>query len=213
MTVNHAEGYPHEVQLIGEGSWAAADRPDPVSQIFYAGVVAGVVDGNEQMDNLCGTRWRNSIPQVRSLLFAMVELATDSILRADVAESMALTSNELGVRRRPIQKSFIEVEGQGNWRSTSWGSAIGCTNSAPAADPSVERTSHESYWKRKPDLCSLSALKPLSVEVLPYAHKPLIERHYLTSIEGFGRIRRNVNCEVLFYAIPLCEGLLRDHPS
>ena len=44
----------------------------------------------------------------------MAELATGSILRADVALSMGVTSNELSVLRgRLIQKGFIEAAGRG----------------------------------------------------------------------------------------------------
>jgi len=114
FAVDHAEGYPHKVQLIGEGSWAAAGRPDPGSQIVYAHVVAGLVDATEQMDNLYRARWRNSTAREQSLLLAMAELATDSILRADVAGSLGVTSNELSVvRGRLIQKGFIEAAGRG----------------------------------------------------------------------------------------------------
>lgn len=113
FAVDHAEGYPHKVQLIGEGSWAAAGRPDPGNQIVYADVVAGLIDANEQMDNLYRTRWRNSTPQERSLLLAMAD-ATVPILRADVAGSMGVSSNELSVvRGRLIQKGFIEAAGRG----------------------------------------------------------------------------------------------------
>ena len=113
FAVDHAEGYPHKIQLIGEGSWVAAGRPDPGSQIVYADVVAGLIDANEQMDNLYRTRWRNSTSQERSFLLAMAQ-ATDPILRADVAGSMGVTSNELSVvRGRLIQKGFIEAAGRG----------------------------------------------------------------------------------------------------
>lgn len=113
FAVEHAEGYPHKVQLIGEGSWAAAGRPDPGTQIEYADVVAGLIDATEQMDNLYRTRWRNSSPQERSFLVAMAE-APEPILRTDVARSMGFTSDEISaVRARLIQKGYIEAAGHG----------------------------------------------------------------------------------------------------
>lgn len=114
FAAGHAEGYPHKVQLIGEGSWAAAGRPDPGGQIENADVIAGLVDANDQMDNLYRTRWRNSASQERSFMLAMAELATESVLRADVAESMEVSSSDLSVvRGRLIHKGFVEAAGRG----------------------------------------------------------------------------------------------------
>lgn len=114
FATDNAEGYPHKVQLIGEGAWVAAGRPDPGSEISYDDVVSGLVDANQQMDNLYLTRWRNSTTQERSLLRSMAEQVDEPVLRADVAQSMGVTSNELSVpRARLIQKGFIEPTGRG----------------------------------------------------------------------------------------------------
>lgn len=111
---DNSEGYPHKVQLIGEGAWSAAGRPDPGVEITYENAVAGLVDANKQMDNLYLTRWRNSTAQERSFLRSMAQWVDEPVPRADVAESMGVTSNELSVpRARLIQKGFIEPAGRG----------------------------------------------------------------------------------------------------
>ena len=47
-------------------------------------------------------------------MLAMAELATESVLRADVAESMEVSSGDLSVvRGRLIQKGFVEAAGRG----------------------------------------------------------------------------------------------------
>lgn len=114
LAVTEAEGYPQKIQLIGEGSWKAAGRPDPGTVIGYEDVVAGLVDANEQMDNLYRTRWRNSTDQERSFLLAMAEIGTEPALRTDVATAMGTQSNDLSmIRARLIQKGFIEPAGRG----------------------------------------------------------------------------------------------------
>lgn len=113
--VEHAGGYPHKVQLIGEGSWVSAGLTDPGSVIELSDVRAGVIDADEQMDNLYRPQWRNSTVQERKLMLAMAALRKEVVSRIKVAESMGVKTTDVSmVRARLVEKGFIESPSRGS---------------------------------------------------------------------------------------------------
>ncbi len=69
--VKAARGYPYKVQLVGEGSWIAADRPSPGGRVTLEHVEAGMTYVDEKMRSLFSARWRNASTKQRELLHAM----------------------------------------------------------------------------------------------------------------------------------------------
>jgi hypothetical protein len=109
-----AQGYPYKVQLVGEGAWVAAGRPDPGGRITLEHLEAGMDYVDEKMHSLFAARWRNSSKGQRELLIAIATLGGVDVKREDVAAQMGKTSQAISVPRdRLLGKGIIDANRHG----------------------------------------------------------------------------------------------------
>lgn len=130
--LDRAQGYPYFLQLYGDAVWQAARpvRGDTLERQLLARAQAGV---DAELDTMFRSRWAKASPGERRLLTAMAALSTPATLapdddqaptehpvkRADVADQMGATSNDLSVPRRSLlDKGLIEVASRGTLRFT-----------------------------------------------------------------------------------------------
>ncbi|MEW2014278.1 MULTISPECIES: AAA family ATPase [Microbacterium] len=109
-----AQGYPYKVQLVGEGAWVAAGRPDPGQRITIEHLDEGMSYVNEKMRSLFAARWRNSSKGQRELLSAIASLGGVDVKREDVAARMGKTTQAISVPRdRLLSKGIIDASRRG----------------------------------------------------------------------------------------------------
>lgn len=112
--VASARGYPYKVQLVGEGAWVAAGRPDPGSRITVDDVEAGMSYVTEKMRTLFSARWRNASTKQRDLLRAIAVLGGEDVKREDIAARLGVHTAAISVPRdRMLRKGIIDATRHG----------------------------------------------------------------------------------------------------
>lgn len=116
-----AQGYPYFLQLYGDALWRLAC---PVAgDTLDLALLDGAQDRvDRELDTMFRARWAKASPGERRLLTAMAALsgpAEAPVRRGEVAEKMAVSSNDLSVPRRSLlDKGLIEVAARGTLRFT-----------------------------------------------------------------------------------------------
>jgi hypothetical protein len=109
-----AQGYPYKVQLVGEGAWVAAGRPDRGGRVKLEHVEAGMEYVDEKMRSLFAARWRNSSKGQRELLTAIATFGGVDVKREDIASQMGKTTQAISVPRdRLLNKGIIDANRHG----------------------------------------------------------------------------------------------------
>ena len=114
-----AQGYPYSVQLIGDGTWAAAGYPDAGATLTTEHVRAGERRMQDDLNALFRARWEKCSPSEQQLMHAMAALGDGPVRRADIAEHLGVTTGEVSVpRARLIDKGIIDIAGRGQLQFT-----------------------------------------------------------------------------------------------
>lgn len=109
-----AQGYPYSVQLIGDSTWAAAGRPDRGQSLTMAHVRDGRRRMRQDLNALFRARWEKCAPAEQQLMRAMAAHGDGPVRRADVAQYLDVTTQDLSVpRARLIDKGIIDIAGYG----------------------------------------------------------------------------------------------------
>jgi len=112
--VEHAQGYPYKIQVIGEATWIAAGYPDGGKIITTADVAAGLPEVERQMRSLFAARWRNATRKQQELLAAIAKLGGASVRREDIAKLLLIKTDALSVPRdRLLRAGVIEATDHG----------------------------------------------------------------------------------------------------
>lgn len=112
--VRLAEGYPYKVQLIGDASWVAADRPDAGGRISLDHVDAGLPEVDRSMQSLFATRWRNASRKQRQLLLAVAELGGTDVKREDIAARLGVSTQAISMARDGLlRKGIVDANRHG----------------------------------------------------------------------------------------------------
>ncbi|MCS5717871.1 ATP-binding protein [Herbiconiux sp. CPCC 205763] len=120
-----AAGYPYTLQLIADGAWLAAERPDPGATITEDHVRIGRAEMQADLEALFRGRWANATAQEQQLMSAMAHIGDGPVRRADIARRMGVTAESLGVpRARLIDKGFIQAATRGSLEFTIPGFAV-----------------------------------------------------------------------------------------
>ncbi len=114
LAAEHARGYPHTVQLLGEATWAAAGYPDPGSALTSMHVAQAVPEVVRQLDGLFRARWERCTAGEQAFLAAMASLGDGPYRRGQVAEQLGRpVGSESSERQRLLDKGLIASTGRG----------------------------------------------------------------------------------------------------
>jgi hypothetical protein len=114
-----AQGYPYSVQLIGDSTWAAAGFPDAGATLTVDHVRDGKRRMRQDLNALFRSRWEKCAPSEQALMQAMAEHGDGPVRRADIAQSLGVSSGDLSVpRARLIDKGIIDIAGHGHLQFT-----------------------------------------------------------------------------------------------
>lgn len=133
--VEAAQGFPFTVQLIGEGAWIAAGRPDPGGLITVAHVAAARRAIRSDLETLHRARWKDATAAERTFLAVMAALGETDIARADIARALGVATEHISeVRDRLINKGIIRPTGRGLLGFTIGGFAAYVRSQQPVPD-------------------------------------------------------------------------------
>lgn len=118
LAIELTQGYPHEVQLLGEATWNAA-RPERGGRITLGHVNQGRETVAERMDQLFAARLAKTTDEQRQFLAAMASLGDGSVARGAIATALGVTTESLSrPRQELIGRGLIEPAGHGRLRFT-----------------------------------------------------------------------------------------------
>lgn len=130
-----AQGYPHEVQLLGEASWDAA-RPDQGDSITLGHVRQGREIAEQRMDQLFSARVAKTTDEQRRFLAIMAGLGDGPVTRGSIAGALGVTTEALSrPRQELIDRGLIEPAGHGRLQFTVPGFATYLRASGNAGNP------------------------------------------------------------------------------
>lgn len=113
LSIELTQGYPHEVQLLGEATWNAA-RPDRGDAITVGHVRQGREIVEQRMDQLFRARVAKTTDEQRRFLAAMASLGDGPIARGSIATTLGVTTEALSrPRQELIDRGLIEPAGHG----------------------------------------------------------------------------------------------------
>lgn len=117
--VDRTQGYPYFVQVEGDAVWQAAGRPDSGEVLTSAHVRAARAAVAEDLEALYRSRWSKASPSEQRFLVAMASGEEGPVRRGDIAATMSVSTESLGMARRSIMdKGLVEVAGHGLLRFT-----------------------------------------------------------------------------------------------
>jgi len=112
------QGYPHEVQLLGEAAWNAA-RPINGSMVSIGNVREGREIAERRMDQLFSARLAKTTDEQRRFLIAMATLGDGAIARGSIADQLGVPTEALSrPRQELIDRGLVESAGHGRLRFT-----------------------------------------------------------------------------------------------
>jgi hypothetical protein len=118
QAIELAQGYPHEVQLLGEAAWHAA-RPDKGGSITIGHVREGQETAALRMEQLFRARVAKTTEEQRRFLTAMASLGDGAITRGSIAAAMRVTTEAVSrPRQELIDRGLIEPAGHGRLKFT-----------------------------------------------------------------------------------------------
>ena len=113
-----SQGYPHEVQLLGEAAWNAA-RPNQGDSITLGHVRQGREIAEQRMDQLFSARVAKATDEQRRFLTTMAALGDGPVTRGSIASALDVTSDALSrPRQQLIDRGLIEPAGHGRLQFT-----------------------------------------------------------------------------------------------
>jgi hypothetical protein len=117
--VQHAQGYPYTLQLLGDATWTAAGRPDPGGRLTAAHLGLAKAAIRDDLDALFRARWRKATAGEQELMRAMAALGDGPVRRADVARQLGTSSDQISVTRaRLIDKGLVDTPARGELEFT-----------------------------------------------------------------------------------------------
>lgn len=118
QAIELTQGYPHEVQLLGEATWNAA-RPERGSSISLGHVRQGREIAERRMDQLFSARLAKTTDEQRRFLTAMASLGDSAVTRGSIASALGVATEALSRPRQDlIDRGLIEPAGHGQLRFT-----------------------------------------------------------------------------------------------
>lgn len=109
--LDHADGYPHFLQLFGDHTWRQA--PEGTRTLTANHAEAGIAAARTAISTIYATRWKTASPQERELLKAIAD-GGGQAQRSDIAAELGISSSALSVaRERLIDKGLIKPAGHG----------------------------------------------------------------------------------------------------
>jgi hypothetical protein len=121
------QGYPYFLQLYGDALWRTA-APEEGGRLTRAHLAAAETTIATELETMFRARWAKASPGERRFLAAMAESVAQTgqepVRRADLAERLGVSSNDLSVPRRSLlDKGLVEVVGRGTLAFTTPGFA------------------------------------------------------------------------------------------
>lgn len=131
--IGATQGYPHEIQLLGEAAWNVA-RPERGDTITIGQVRQGQETVERRMDQLFQARLAKTTRDQRRLLTAMASLGDGPVTRGSVAALLGVSTAALSrPRQELIDRGLIEPAGHGRLQFTVPGFAAFVRTQAPDA--------------------------------------------------------------------------------
>lgn len=113
-----AGGYPQSLQIIGAAAWESA-APQPGDAIGMADLESSRTVVDADLASMFRARWDVATPPERALMAAIAVHGNRDVRRADVAATLGVDSDAIGMHRRSlISKGIIEAPGHGTLRFT-----------------------------------------------------------------------------------------------
>lgn len=116
--IEATQGYPHEIQLLGEATWNVA-RPAQGDTITIGHVRSGQETAERRMDQLFQARIAKTTDDQRRLLAAMASLGDGPATRGSIAALLGVRTEALSrPRQELIGRGLIEPAGHGRLQFT-----------------------------------------------------------------------------------------------
>lgn len=118
QAIELTQGYPHEVQLLGEATWNAA-RPERGDSISAGHLRQGREIAERRMDQLFAARLAKTSEEQRRFLAAMAALGDAAVARGSIAGALGVATEALSrPRQELIDRGLIEPAGHGRLQFT-----------------------------------------------------------------------------------------------